>query len=159
MASGWKIGDGTTWGRISYDPALDLVYYGVGNPGPWNPEQRPGDNKWTCGMFARRPDTGEAVWAYPMTEAQLRGQQVFLNAQCAKCHNILGVDAYGTLGPDLTHFRSRPTLAAGQLLNTRGNLAGWIMNAPAIKPGTQMPPNQLSGSEMNDLLAYLETLR
>ena len=60
----WKIGGGTTWGWISYDPALDLVYYGTGNPGPWNPEQRPGDNKWTCGMFARRPDTGEAVWAY-----------------------------------------------------------------------------------------------
>ncbi|MEA2342484.1 MAG: cytochrome c oxidase subunit [Thermoanaerobaculia bacterium] len=95
----------------------------------------------------------------PMTPSQLRGQQVFLNAPCAKCHNILGLDAYGTLGPDLTHFRSRPTLAAGQLLNTRGNLAGWIANAPAIKPGTLMPPNQLSGQEMNDLLAYLETLR
>ena len=61
---GWKIGGGTTWGWISYDPALDLIYYGTGNPGPWNPEQRPGDNKWTCGMFARKPDTGEAVWAY-----------------------------------------------------------------------------------------------
>jgi len=95
----------------------------------------------------------------PMTPAQLRGQQVFLSAPCAKCHNILGLDAYGTLGPDLTHFRSRPTLAAGQLLNTRGNLAAWIANAPAIKPGTMMPPNQLSGQEMNDLLAYLETLR
>ena len=74
-------------------------------------------------------------------------------------HNILGLDAYGTLGPDLTHFRRRPTLAAGQLLNTRGNLAGWIADAPAIKPGTLMPPNQLSGAEMSDLLAYLETLR
>jgi PQQ-dependent dehydrogenase (methanol/ethanol family) len=63
-ADAWKIGGGTTWGWISYDPALDLIYYGTGNPGPWNPEQRPGDNKWTCGMFARRPDTGEAVWAY-----------------------------------------------------------------------------------------------
>jgi PQQ-dependent dehydrogenase (methanol/ethanol family) len=60
----WKIGGGTVWGWISYDPALDLIYYGTANPGPWNPEQRPGDNKWTCGMFARRPDTGEAVWAY-----------------------------------------------------------------------------------------------
>jgi cytochrome c oxidase subunit 2 len=95
----------------------------------------------------------------PMTPQQLRGQQVFLNAPCANCHNILGLDAYGTLGPDLTHFRSRPTLAAGQLLNTRGNLAGWIADAPAIKPGTTMPPNQLSGAEMSDLLAYLETLR
>jgi len=95
----------------------------------------------------------------PMTPEQLRGQQVFLSAPCAKCHNILGLDASGTLGPDLTHFRIRPTLAAGQLLNTRGNLAGWIANAPAIKPGTLMPPNQLTGQEMSDLLAYLETLR
>jgi lanthanide-dependent methanol dehydrogenase len=60
----WKIGGGSVWGWISYDPQLDLIYYGTGNPGPWNPEQRPGDNKWTCGIFARKPDTGEAVWAY-----------------------------------------------------------------------------------------------
>lgn len=60
----WKIGGGTVWGFISYDPVLDLIYYGTGNPGPWNPEQRPGDNKWTAGVFARRPDTGEAVWFY-----------------------------------------------------------------------------------------------
>src|SRR5207253_4715453 len=55
---------GTVWGWISYDPDLDLVYYGTANPGPWNPEQRPGDNKWSSTLFARRPDTGEAVWAY-----------------------------------------------------------------------------------------------
>ncbi|MBV8516110.1 MAG: methanol/ethanol family PQQ-dependent dehydrogenase [Acidobacteria bacterium] len=60
----WKIGGGTMWGWISYDPELDLIYYGTGNPGPWNPELRPGDNKWTSGIFARRPDTGEAVWYY-----------------------------------------------------------------------------------------------
>jgi PQQ-dependent dehydrogenase (methanol/ethanol family) len=60
----WKIGGGTAWGFVSYDPALDLLYYGTGNPGPWNPEQRPGDNKWTAGLFARRPDTGQAVWYY-----------------------------------------------------------------------------------------------
>ena len=60
----WKIGGGTVWGWVSYDPDLDLVYYGTGNPGPWNPEQRPGANKWTCGVFARRPDDGRAVWFY-----------------------------------------------------------------------------------------------
>jgi len=60
----WKIGGGTVWGWISYDPELDLVYYGTGNPGPWNPDQRPGDNLWTCGIFARDPDTGEARWFY-----------------------------------------------------------------------------------------------
>ncbi|HUR90396.1 MAG TPA: methanol/ethanol family PQQ-dependent dehydrogenase [Ramlibacter sp.] len=60
----WKIGGGTVWGWISYDPELDLVIYGTANPGPWNPEQRPGDNKWTSTLFARKPDTGDAVWAY-----------------------------------------------------------------------------------------------
>jgi PQQ-dependent dehydrogenase (methanol/ethanol family) len=60
----WKIGGGTVWGWISYDPGLDLVYYGMGNPGAWNPELRPGDNKWSCGVFARRPDTGDAIWYY-----------------------------------------------------------------------------------------------
>jgi PQQ-dependent dehydrogenase (methanol/ethanol family) len=60
----WKIGGGTVWGFISYDPALDLVFYGTGNPGPWNPDQRPGDNKWTAGIFARRPADGRAIWFY-----------------------------------------------------------------------------------------------
>jgi lanthanide-dependent methanol dehydrogenase len=60
----WQTGGGAVWGWISYDPELDLIYYGTSNPGPWNPEQRPGDNKWTAGSFARDPDTGEAVWFY-----------------------------------------------------------------------------------------------
>jgi alcohol dehydrogenase (cytochrome c) len=60
----WKTGGGTVWSWISYDPELDLIYYGTANPGPWNPDQRPGDNKWTSTLFARRPDTGEAIWAY-----------------------------------------------------------------------------------------------
>jgi lanthanide-dependent methanol dehydrogenase len=63
-ADHWKLGGGTVWGWISYDPELDLIYYGTGNPGAWNPELRPGDNKWSCGVFARRPDTGQAVWYY-----------------------------------------------------------------------------------------------
>jgi lanthanide-dependent methanol dehydrogenase len=58
----WKIGGGTVWGWISYDSELNLVYYGTGNPGPWNPDQRPGDNKWTAGIFARDADTGQARW-------------------------------------------------------------------------------------------------
>ena len=60
----WQTGGGSVWGWISYDPELDLIYYGTSNPGPWNPQQRPGDNKWTSGTFARDPDTGEAVWFY-----------------------------------------------------------------------------------------------
>lgn len=60
----WKIGGGTVWGWISYDPELNLIYHGTSNPGPWNPEVRPGANKWTAGVFARDPDNGEAIWAY-----------------------------------------------------------------------------------------------
>ena len=61
---GWETGGGTVWGWISYDPALNLIYYGTGNPGPWHPEQRPGDNKWTAGIFARDADSGQARWFY-----------------------------------------------------------------------------------------------
>ncbi len=63
----WKLGGGTTWGWYTYDPQLNLVYYGTGNPGTWNPGQRPGDNKWSTTLFARNPDTGVAAWAYQMT--------------------------------------------------------------------------------------------
>ncbi|GLC23918.1 PQQ-dependent dehydrogenase, methanol/ethanol family [Roseisolibacter agri] len=61
---GWKNGGATSWGWLSYDPELDLLYYGTGNAGPWNPDLRPGDNKWAATLFARDPDTGEARWAY-----------------------------------------------------------------------------------------------
>jgi alcohol dehydrogenase (cytochrome c) len=63
----WKTGGGGTWGWLSYDPKLDLIYYGSGNPGTWNPTQRPGDNKWSMTIFARNPDTGEAKWVFQMT--------------------------------------------------------------------------------------------
>jgi PQQ-dependent dehydrogenase (methanol/ethanol family) len=63
----WKNGGGGTWGWISYDPKLNLIYYGSGNPGTWNPTQRPGDNKWSLSIFARDADTGVAKWVYQMT--------------------------------------------------------------------------------------------
>ncbi len=63
----WKIGGGTTWGWFSYDPELNLFYYGSGNPSTWNPAQRPGDNKWSMTLFGRDVDTGVAKWAYQMT--------------------------------------------------------------------------------------------
>ncbi|AWT60907.1 MAG: Methanol dehydrogenase [cytochrome c] subunit 1 [Candidatus Moanabacter tarae] len=63
----WKRGGGTTWGWYTYDPELDLLFYGTGNPGSWNPDQRPGDNKWSMTIFARNPDTGVASWAYQKT--------------------------------------------------------------------------------------------
>jgi alcohol dehydrogenase (cytochrome c) len=63
----WKIGGGAVWGWFSYDPELNLIYYGTGNPSTWNPKQRPGDNKWSTSIFARDADTGEAKWVYQMT--------------------------------------------------------------------------------------------
>jgi lanthanide-dependent methanol dehydrogenase len=63
----WKIGGGTTWGWYSYDPKLNLVYYGSGNPSTWNSTQRPGDNKWSMSLWARDADTGEVKWVYQMT--------------------------------------------------------------------------------------------
>jgi PQQ-dependent dehydrogenase (methanol/ethanol family) len=63
----WQIGGGTTWGWYSYDPALNLIYYGTANPSTWNPAQRPGDNRWTMAIFARDVDTGMAKWVYQMT--------------------------------------------------------------------------------------------
>ncbi|GEO87294.1 MULTISPECIES: lanthanide-dependent methanol dehydrogenase XoxF5 [Alphaproteobacteria] len=63
----WKIGGGTTWGWYSYDPELNLMYYGSGNPSTWNPTQRPGDNRWSMTIWARDVDTGMAKWVYQMT--------------------------------------------------------------------------------------------
>lgn len=88
-----------------------------------------------------------------------RGQAVFEHSACAFCHTIRGTGAGGRLGPDLTHLASRSTLAAGALRNTRGNLAGWIVNPQELKPGTLMPALPLSPSELHAIVGYLETLR
>jgi lanthanide-dependent methanol dehydrogenase len=63
----WKLGGSTVWGWISYDPELNLIYYGTGNPGVWNPDVRPGDNKWSSSIIARNPDDGSARWAYQIS--------------------------------------------------------------------------------------------
>ena len=63
----WKTGGGCTWGWLSYDPQLNLVYYGSGNPSTWNPKQRPGDNKWSMTIWARDADSGMTRWVYQMT--------------------------------------------------------------------------------------------
>lgn len=87
-----------------------------------------------------------------------QGQQIFLSSSCVYCHTIEGTNATGALGPDLTHLASRRTLAAGALENNRGQLAGWIIDPQHVKPGNLMPPTALSGTELQALLAYLETL-
>lgn len=91
-------------------------------------------------------------------EAQ-RGRDVFLHATCVQCHTIRGTIAGAVMGPDLTHLASRGTIAAGTLANHRGQLAGWVLDSQRIKPGNHMPPNSLSGDDLQALLTYLETLK
>jgi cytochrome c oxidase subunit II len=79
-------------------------------------------------------------------------------ARCGACHTVRGTGAGGILGPDLTHLMTRGTIAAGLLPNTPGNLAAWIANPQTLKPGSRMPAPQLSPSELQSVIAYLETL-
>jgi cytochrome c oxidase subunit 2 len=95
----------------------------------------------------------------PSTPSQARGQQVFLTSPCVLCHKIQGTDAGGMVGPDLTHIGSRPTIAAGTLENTRGHLAGWVVNSQEIKPGNRMPPNDIQPDDLQALLDYLQSLK
>ena len=67
----WKTGGGAVWGWLSYDPELNLIYHGTSNPGPWNQDQRLGDNKWTASILARDADTGELIWSFQVTPHDL----------------------------------------------------------------------------------------
>jgi len=95
----------------------------------------------------------------PQSTEGRRGHDVFMSRQCVLCHTIRGTAANGGVGPDLTHLASRATLAAGTLPNSRGHMAGWIVNSQAIKPGNQMPPNPVAADDLQSLLTYLEGLR
>jgi cytochrome c oxidase subunit 2 len=98
--------------------------------------------------------------ARPPTAAQASaGQQLFMSSQCASCHTIAGTQAQGTVGPNLTHVASRTTLAANTIPNTPSQLAAWIRDPQAIKPGTRMPDLGLSRGQVNQIVTYLETLR
>jgi cytochrome c oxidase subunit 2 len=97
--------------------------------------------------------------ATPADPLVARGQRVFLSKPCVMCHMIRGTPAGSHVGPELTHVATRPTIAAGTLEMNRGNLAGWVVDAQSIKPGTRMPPNSLTSEELDALLAYLESLK
>ena len=71
---------------------------------------------------------------------------------CIMCHSIVGTDARGRVGPDLTHFASRPMIGAGALPNTTGHLAGWIIDPQKVKPGCRMPQNPMPAEDLRDLL-------
>jgi cytochrome c oxidase subunit 2 len=79
--------------------------------------------------------------------------------QCASCHAIAGTPASGQVAPDLTHFASRRSIAAGRLPMSRANIAAWIADPHAAKPGNNMPRVPLTPEELRAVVAYLETLR
>lgn len=95
----------------------------------------------------------------PVYEEQKRGQQVFLSTTCVMCHTINGTTAGARVGPDLTHVAGRRILAAGAIPNTKGHMAGWIVDPQRIKPGTKMPQNPLRPDQLRDLLEYLQMLK
>jgi PQQ-dependent dehydrogenase (methanol/ethanol family) len=99
----WKIGGGTVWGWISYDPKANLIYYGTSNPGTWNPTQRPGDNKWSTSIFARDADTGEAKWVYQMTPHD-QWDYDGVNEMILANLNIDGKDRQVLMHPDRNGF-------------------------------------------------------
>ena len=112
----------------------------------------PGDfERWLIANRAPAPP--------PQTPDQMRGRDIVVQGPCAMCHAVGGTSAGGRTAPDLTHVASRSTLAAGTLPNTRGYLAGWIADPQHVKPGNRMPPTGLGGGELQDVLAYLETLK
>jgi cytochrome c oxidase subunit 2 len=95
----------------------------------------------------------------PADSVEARGQEVFLASTCVMCHAIGGTPAGSRVGPNLTHLASRRTIGAGSLPNTRGNLAGWIVDPQGIKPGVRMPPSSIQPDDLQALLVYLERLR
>jgi cytochrome c oxidase subunit 2 len=117
-------------------------------------------------VFAHPPEEYEA-WAEqqrkpapePVDAAQKRGRELFESGTCAMCHGIQGTKANGRRAPDLTHLAGRATLAAGTVPNTRGHLAGWILDPHSVKPGVNMPAHALSPEDLHSLLAYLGTLK
>ena len=94
-----------------------------------------------------------------LSAAAERGKTVFNGGPCVLCHTVRGTDARGTIGPDLTHFAERRLIAAA-LPQDVATLHSWVTNAPSLKPGTFMPAlTQFTGSELQDLVAYLQTLK
>lgn len=94
----------------------------------------------------------------PTTAQTQQGLDVFIEKDCGSCHAIRGTEADGDFGPDLTHLASRLTLGAGAVRNAQGTLAGWVVDPHGVKPGNLMPSSDLTGEELQALLAYLDTL-
>jgi cytochrome c oxidase subunit 2 len=143
----------------------------------WIQADAPGSYRGQCGEYCGTqhanmafevialPPEDFASWLADRRQSRLqtppesRGLQVFLTSGCSQCHAIEGTRATGNVGPDLTHIGSRQTIAAAIRSNTRDNLAAWIADPQAIKPGVKMPRTALTAADMTALLDYLESLQ
>jgi cytochrome c oxidase subunit 2 len=143
----------------------------------WLQADRPGTYRGQCGEYCGAQHAHMALYVVadppeqyrawverqladatpPAAERVRAGAQTFI-AYCGACHRVRGTEAGGILGPDLTHLMSRQTIAAGLLPNSPGNLAAWISNAQALKPGSRMPTLALSGTDLAAVIGYLGTL-
>ena len=103
-------------------------------------------NAWRQGQLA------------PSAATALPGQAIF-ETRCGACHTVRGTSAGGIVGPDLTHLMSRSTIASGIVPNDVADLSGWISNPQALKPGSAMPATNLNGTQLTEVVAYLETLK
>lgn len=98
--------------------------------------------------------------APPVQEASVAsGKEAFLRTSCVNCHTVGETIAKGVFGPDLTHMMSRQTIAAGVAPMNREKLREWLHDPQEMKPGNLMPNMQLSEQELNDITAYLATLK
>ncbi|HET7408604.1 MAG TPA: cytochrome c oxidase subunit II [Paracoccaceae bacterium] len=95
----------------------------------------------------------------PVTPLEFAGYRYMVTRECGACHNITGTPASGTVAPDLTHFASRRSIAAGTLPMSTGNLYGWVADPQSQKPGNHMPTIGLEPNDLHAVIAYLETLK
>jgi cytochrome c oxidase subunit 2 len=112
------------------------------------------------GGFTAWLEDQEKPAAEPVTALEIRGRELFIAAGCGACHTVRGTAATGQIGPDLTHFGNRRSIAAGTFPNNAGTVAGWIASAQHLKPGNLMPSfANLRGEELRAVAAYLEGLK
>jgi cytochrome c oxidase subunit 2 len=114
-------------------------------------EDEPAYQKWLAHQAQPAPP--------PTSPAATAGRNIFFAQTCANCHAIAGTSAVANAAPDLTHFAGRTDLGAGVMANTPQNLARWLSNPQRVKPGCQMPNFNLGNEQLDQLIAYLETLR
>lgn len=145
----------------------------------WILADRPGRYRGQCAEFCGMQHAHMAFWVVAEWPAEFEGWKrrqlepatppsnattqaglaVFEKYACVYCHTIRGTSANGQVAPDLTHFGGRLTIAAGTLPNTKGNLAGWLVDPQAIKPGNHMATLPIEAHELQPLVEYLESLK